>query len=127
MPAFSTRVHAFLDLFIAAALASAPWWGGFFGSNPESWVALVVGIALAVYTLATDHELGLVKRIQMTLHLWIDGLAGLFVAASPWVFSFDQRVWLPHLVVGVVLLGLAVLSHTIPGYERRGTARAGLD
>lgn len=127
MPAFSTRVHAILDLLVAAALVSAPWWAGFFGSNAETWVALAAGFTLAAYTLATDHELGVVKRLQMTLHLWIDGLAGLFVAASPWVFSFDQRVWLPHLVLGILLLGLAILSQTIPGYERRGTARTGVD
>lgn len=127
MPALSTRVHAYLDLLLALALASSPWWGGFAGLNPETWIPVGVGTAIVVYALATDNELGLVKRLQMPLHLWIDALAGIFVAASPWVFSFDQRVWIPHLVVGVLLLALAIVSHTIPGYERRGTARAGFD
>lgn len=127
MPAFSTRVHAYLDLVIAIALVSAPWWAGFAGANAETWVAVGVGLAIVAYTLSTDHELGLVKRIQMTLHLWIDGLAGIFVAASPWALSFDQRVWIPHLTLGLVLLAMAIASHTIPGYERRGAARAGVD
>lgn len=127
MPAFSTRAHAYLDLAVAVALVSAPWWAGFAGANAETSVAVGVGLAIAAYTLLTDHELGLVKRLQMTLHLWVDGLAGIFVAASPWVFSFDQRVWVPHLTIGLVLLAIAILSHTIPGYERRGATRAGLD
>lgn len=127
MPAFSTRVHAWLDLVIAVALATSPWWGGFAGSNPETLVAVTVAIALAAWTLLTDHELGLVRRLQMTLHLWLDALAGIFVGASPWVFSFDQRVWIPHLAAGILLVGMAVLSQTIPGYERRGAARAGVE
>lgn len=127
MPAFSTRVHAYLDFALAIVLASSPWWGGFAGPGPESWVAVGAGLAVIAYALVTDNELGVMKRLQMTLHLWLDGLAGIFVAASPWVFSFDQRVWVPHLAIGVLLLGVAVVSHTIPGYERRGAARAGVD
>ena len=123
MPAFSTRTHGYLDFIIALALVSAPWWAGFAGANPETGVAVGTGLAIILYALATDNELGVAKKLQMTLHLWIDALAGIFVAASPWVFSFDQRVWLPHLVTGLLLLLVAVVSHTIPGYERRGAAR----
>ena len=123
MPAFPTRVHAGLDLAIAAALLSAPWWGAFAGPNPETWVAVVAGLGLAIYTLITDHELGLWKRVQMTVHLWIDALTGVVVASSPWVFSFDSRVWGPHLVLGLILVAMAGISHTIPGYDRRGSAR----
>jgi hypothetical protein len=127
MPAFSTRIHAILDLLLALVLVSAPWWAGFAGPNPETWIAIGVGVAVIAYALATDNELGLAKRLQMPLHLWLDALAGILLAASPWVFSFDQRVWLPHLIVGLLLLALAIVSHTIPGYERRGAARAGVD
>lgn len=127
MPAFSTRVHAFLDFALAISIAASPWWSGFAGQNPETWVAVGTGVAVILYALATDNELGVVKQLQMTMHLWIDALAGLFLAASPWVLSFDQRVWIPHLAIGLLLLAVAVVSHTIPGYERRGTARTGAD
>lgn len=127
MPAFTTRVHAYLDLAIAAALLTSPLWGGFAGSNPETWVAVVIGVALVIYTLLTDHELGRAKVLDMTTHLWVDALAGIVLASSPWVFSFDRRVWVPHLALGLLLLGLAVVSHTIPGYERRGAARTSAD
>lgn len=127
MAAFSTRVHAYLDFILALLLVTAPWWGGFAGLNPETAIALAVGLAIAGYALATDNELGVVKRLQMPLHLWIDALAGIVVATSPWVFSFDQRVWVPHLVGGILLMVVAALSQTIPGYERRGAARAGFD
>lgn len=127
MPAFSTRTHGMLDYVVALVLAAAPWWAGFAGTNSETGVAVVVALAVAGNGLITDHELGVHKKIQMPLHLWIDALSGIVLGSSPWVFSFDQRVWIPHLVIGLLLLVLAISSHTIPGYERRGTARAHAD
>ena len=126
MPAIPTRIHALLDLAVAVLLLSAPWWGGFAGANAETFSAVILGGVILAYNLATDHEFGRVRRLQMTVHLWLDAAAGLLAAAAPWVLGFDQRVWVPHLSAGVVLLVLAIVSQTIPGYERRG-ARAGAD
>lgn len=122
MLAVSTRTHAFLHYLFALVLISAPVWGQFGGRNPESWVAIGVGAALLAFGLITDNELGLVKRLQMPMHLWLDALAGIVTATSPWVFSFDDRVWIPHLAAGVLLVVLAIGSHTIPGYDRRSSA-----
>lgn len=123
MPAIPTRVHASLDLAIAILLASSPWWSGFAGANVETAAALLPASLVLVYNFLTDHELGRSKRLQMTVHLWLDAALGILVAASPWVLSFDQRVWLPHLGAGLLLLLLAFVSQTIPGYERRGAGR----
>ncbi|HEX6924969.1 MAG TPA: SPW repeat protein [Longimicrobiaceae bacterium] len=127
MAAISTRAHGALDYVLAIAIGTSPWWAGFAGANPESWIAVGLALAVALTALLTDHELGLRRWIQMPLHLWIDAIVGILLAASPWVLNFDQRVWAPHLVAGLLLLILAVASHTIPGYERRRAARAGVD
>lgn len=126
MPAIPTRIHAFLDLAVALLLAAAPWWAGFAGANPETATAVFFALIVVAYNLATDHEVGRVKRLQMTVHLWLDAAVGILVAASPWVLSFDQRVWVPHVGAGILLLLLAFVSQTIPGYERRGAERAGV-
>ena len=125
MPSIPTRIHAFLDLAVALLLASAPWWARFAGANAETATAILFALIVVAYNLATDHEVGRVKRVQMTVHLWLDAATGILVAASPWVLSFDQRVWMPHVAAGVLLLVLAFVSQTIPGYERRGAQRAG--
>ena len=86
---------------------------------------VAVGAAGIAYSLFTDYELGVVKRIQMPVHLWLDGIGALLLAVSPWLFSFDDDVWAPHLLAGLAVMAIAFLTQTIPGYERRRAVRAG--
>jgi hypothetical protein len=91
MPAFSTRIHAYLHYILAIFLLAAPFWGRFAGPNAETWVAVGVGVAIVTYGLITDNELGIFRRLQMPLHLWIDAFAGVVVATSPWVDPTRRR------------------------------------
>lgn len=115
----STRVHGFLDYAIGALLIVSPWLLGFARGGAETWVPVGAGVAALGYSLFTDYELGAIRRIQMTVHLWLDGIAGVLLAASPWLLGFDQHVWVPHVVFGALEIGAALLSNTIPSYERR--------
>lgn len=119
MRIFSTRVHGVLDYLMAALLIASPWIFGFARGGAETWVPVVFGAAVIVYSVLTDYELGLVRRIQMPVHLWLDGIGGLALAISPWVLAFDEHVWVPHLALGAISVVVAFLSDTIPGYERR--------
>jgi hypothetical protein len=60
----------------------------------------------------------------MSVHLWLDGIGGIVLAASPWVLGFDDRVWIPHLAFGLFEVSAALLTDTIPAYERRREQRA---
>lgn len=57
-----------------------------------------------------DHELGVVRRIPMVGHLWVDGVAGALLAASPWLFGFADRVWMPHVILGATEFGAALVT-----------------
>jgi uncharacterized membrane protein len=124
MRVFTTRAHGIVDYGVGALLIASPWVFGFAGDGAETWVPVLLGLALLAYSAFTDYELGLVKRIQMPIHLWLDAVGGLLLAVSPWLLSFDDRVWVPHLVVGLAEMLVAFVTDTIPGYERRGAARA---
>ncbi len=115
----STRAHGYLDLASAAVLIGRPWTLGLVPEGAAGWVLMAVGAAVLANMLLTDFERGIARRIQIPVHLWIDGLAGLLLVVSPWLFSFDQRVWIPHVVLGVVLMAVAFFTNTVPGYERR--------
>ncbi|CAN5762970.1 SPW repeat protein [soil metagenome] len=123
MGALPTRIHGVLDYAMGALLIALPWLLGFAQGGAESWVPVAVGAGAIAYSLFTDYELGVVRRIQMPVHLWLDGAAGLLLAVSPWLFGFDQQVWMPHLILGILEMGAALLTDTIPGYDRRRAGR----
>jgi hypothetical protein len=119
MRAFPTRVHGSLDFALALVSIAAPWLWGFAPVTAARNVSIAVGVGIVVYSLFTDYERGLVRRIQPALHLWLDGVVGLLLGISPWLLGFDERVWIPQVAIGAALVPIAFFSHTIPGYERR--------
>ncbi len=125
MRALPTRLHGLLDYTVGLLLIALPWLFGFARGGAETWVPVIVGAGAIAYSLFTDYELGLVRRIQMPVHLWLDVLAGALLAVSPWLLEFDPVVWVPHVVVGLLEIGVASISNTVPGYERRRGERAG--
>jgi hypothetical protein len=80
---------------------------------------VVIGAGLILNALLTQFELGVIRRIGVSAHLWIDGILGILVALAPWLGSFDQTIWIPHAIAGGLIVLVAFFSETIPGYERR--------
>ena len=59
----------------------------------------------------------MIKVISMPYHLIVDFLAALFLAVSPFLFGFSNRsanVWLPHVVVGIAVIVVVIVSKTQP-------------
>lgn len=117
-----TRIHGMLDYLLGALLIASPWVLGFGVGGAETWVPVGLGALLLLYSLFTDYELGLVKRLQVPAHLLLDALGGLLLAVSPWLFGFDTHVWMPHVVLGLAEVVVAAVTNTVPGYDRRRTA-----
>ena len=96
-----TKTHGYLDYIVGLLLIAAPWLFDFYRDGAETWVPVILGVATFIYSLMTDYELGASKMISMRTHLTIDLVSGIFLAASPWIFGFDEYVWAPHLIVGI--------------------------
>jgi len=118
-----TRVHGIVDWILGALLVALPWVLGLDRGGPEAWVPMALGITGLVVTFFTDHEFGVVRRVPMVGHLWVDGLAGALLAGSPWLFGFADRVWLPHLVLGLTEFAAAFVTKLHPA--DRGAPVAG--
>ena len=118
-----TRIHGMLDYLLGALLIASPWLFGFADNPAARWAPVVLGAGVLVYSAFTDYELGVIKKLQMPAHLLLDAAGGVLLAVSPWMLGFDDRVWMPHVVLGVVEVVTAAITNTVPGYERRRAAR----
>ena len=118
-----TKVHGVLDYVVGIVLILAPNIFQFSSMGGTAvWIPRVLGVVLIVYSLVTNYEWGVVKLVAMPYHLVIDFLAALFLAASPFIFGFfrdSPNVWLPHLVVGIAVLLVVIVTQTQPGRTLR--------
>ncbi|MGO1508138.1 MAG: SPW repeat domain-containing protein [Microbacteriaceae bacterium] len=121
-----TKVHGVLDYLVGIALIAAPWIFGFASVGGAAVVIpIVLGIGLIVYSLFTKYEWGPFGFIPMPVHLVFDIVASLFLALSPWIFGFAGEalnVWLPHVVVGVVVIIVVIFSKPQPAEPKAARA-----
>jgi hypothetical protein len=104
-----------LDYLVGVALIIAPWLLGFGDEGgAATWLPVALGTAAIVYSLLTDYELGLVKITPMPVHLRLDMASGALLAVSPWLFGFADRVWVPHVVFGLIEIVAPQLTQTTP-------------
>lgn len=80
--------------------------------QPQQIIPYAMGVASTVYSLFTNYELGAVKKIPMKVHLMIDAASGAFLAASPWIFGFYKKTWIPFVAVGVMEIAVALFTKT---------------
>jgi len=109
-----TRIHGIIDWLEGALLVALPWLLSLDRGSPEGYIPMAIGAASLVVTFFTDHELGVVRRLPMVGHLWVDGLSGALLAASPWLFGFADRVYLPHLALGLAAIAASLVTRLHP-------------
>ena len=113
-----TGIHAYFDYIGGIGLLAAPFVFGFYSVGGAAVIIpMVLGVGLILYSLLTNYELGIpgVKFIPMTYHLIFDFVASAFLAVSPFLFGFINQApnaWLPHIVLGVVVIVLVLVSQT---------------
>jgi len=115
-----TRVHGVLDYLMGILLIAAPFILGFDQGGAETWVPVVLGAGMLLYSLCTNYELGAFRLLSVPAHLMLDFLGGLFLAASPWIFGFADYVYLPHLILGIAEMGASLMTKRVPAH---GAAR----
>jgi hypothetical protein len=123
-----TWLHGYFDYIGGIVLIAAPFLFGFFSMGGVAVILpIVLGIGLILYSLLTDYERGIpaLKFIPMPVHLILDFVAAALLAASPFLFGFSNQapnVWLPHVVAGVGVIILVLVSQTHVRTNARATA-----
>jgi hypothetical protein len=117
-----TRVHGVLDYLMGIVLIASPWIFDFDDGGAKTWVPVILGAGVIAYSLITKYELGLVGVLAMPVHLILDLASGLLLAVSPWLFGFADEIWEPHLILGVLEIGAALMTRTRPTRDEVGTS-----
>ena len=113
-----TTLHGVVDYTAGATLLSVfPMLAGIEGTRSAAQIR-TAGAIHAGYSALTDYPLGVVKAIPYKVHLALDALGAVALAATPFVtgqFRKGPRHWVPH--VALALFELSSLAVTDPtGY-----------
>lgn len=114
MRLLSTKTHGYIDYIVGLLLIASPWLMGFARNEAETWILVFLGIGALVYSAFTNYELGVIRLMAMRTHLTLDFLSGLFLAASPWIFGFDDYIILPHVLFGLFEMAATVITERVP-------------
>jgi len=121
MRVIPSKTHTIIGVLVGIILIVAPWLLGFSDEPTATRVAIIVGAFILVNELITTSPASPLKLIPMRAHLVIDVLTGIFLAASPWLFGFadeETNAWLPHLVVGILVAGYALMTNPADSRDR---------
>lgn len=113
-----TKIHGYLDYLVGLFLIAVPWILNFDRGGAETWVPVALGAGAIVYSLLTDYELGASRILSMRTHLILDLLNGALLASSPWLFGFADQVSTPHVILGILEIGVSLLTKTHASNER---------
>jgi hypothetical protein len=111
MKLISTKAHGTIDYLTALVLLVSPWAFTYAPDDHLSmWIPFALGNFIFLYSLLTDYERSIGKVIPFRLHLVLDILSGIFLAASPWIFHFSESIYLPHVILGAFAVIIPLLT-----------------
>jgi hypothetical protein len=110
-----STLHGVTDYSMGALLMTAfPKLAGIEGKRSAGQIR-IAGAVHAGYSTLTAYPLGIVKLIPFQMHLAIDAIGAMALAATPFVtgqYKKGRKEWLPH--VGLCLFEFASLAMTDP-------------
>ncbi len=115
MKFISTKTHGYIDYGTALVLILGPLL--FSDMETPGWVLLIAGILLLGLSVMTRYELGAIKTVPMPAHLGMDMALGALLIVSPWLFGFADVIWWPHVLIGLMEIGVAACTERRPSLE----------
>lgn len=112
MKFISTKTHGVLDYLMGFLLIALPFILDIRTDLSEGMVLIVLGAAMVLLAVLTKYEAGIIKVIPMRVHLVIDIMSGVVLAASPWLFGFADRAYMLYVFLGLFEIIAAIVSES---------------
>lgn len=117
-PFISTKLHSFFDYAGGLIVTASPWLFGFYKVGGAAlFLPLVFGALLMIMVIFTRHEGGLIKVFPLQLHLLLDMFVGFVLLVSPFLYKFYPFVFMPHVLLGLFLMGSGIFTRHSPFLE----------
>ena len=105
-------IHGVIDYLAAIALIVAPFFLIPASDGPIAmYLSVAAGVALILYSLITDYSVSIRNALPFSVHLIIDFLAGAAFVAAPFIFGFEGITELYHLVMGVTVILVVLVTN----------------
>jgi hypothetical protein len=114
-PFISTTFFGALSYLIAFTMIASPWLFKFVDvSSAALLIPMYVGWLQFIMAVFSDNKTSMIRQFPIQTHLAIDMLMGFIVVVSPWLYTFSDKIFLPQLIFGLVLMGLALFTKKSP-------------
>jgi len=78
---------------------------------------IAAGAAVILIALFTNYEYSLAKIIAFNANLTLEIIIGILLAAGPWILGFSTEKYIPHLVLGISLVLISLMSKKFINYR----------
>ena len=104
-----------MEYAVGVLFIVAPFLLGFDERAPTA-LAIVIGVALLVFTASSDLPTGLARTLPVGIHAVVDILVGILLIAAPFLFSFNDEgaATAFFIVLGVGFLLLTIATRFLP-------------
>lgn len=109
----NTKAHALVDYLLGLILIFNFLIFGYKAEGGPFIVSFTAGVFLIFLALFTRFEYSLKNIVPLKVHLYLDLTTGIVLASSPWCLSFADTVYKPHLVFGLAMVIVAILTDRI--------------
>jgi len=92
------------DYLLSAILFVSPWLFGFSMETVNRQIAMILGAAVALYSLVTKYDLSLIGIIPFAFHRFLDLMVGVFLGSSFLHIASGDRGGIAFAVIGVLML-----------------------
>ncbi len=114
-PFIPTAVYGFFNYAMGLIMITSPWLFGFSHQHGASLLLpIYLGWLQIIMAIFSKHEWGFIKVFPVSMHCFIDVIAGSFLLASPFVYDFTSQVWIPQFLCGSVLFLLGIFVKSSP-------------
>jgi hypothetical protein len=113
-----TRTHGVLDYLGVPFFLAAPRLLGLDTRRAEGRIPLALAAGTLVVAALTDYELGVRRRIPMSVHLALDAGLGLFFVAAPRFLRLRRRARRAYRAFGLFELAEALATRATPTDKR---------